>query len=495
MIVAYQAIQSKDGVSLERSFGGVVDSLSTKSLQDAVEWITEPYPHSHHITTRLSDFADAVVSLLSSKDREILTEKNRLVIDNIKIFYIDRWFGITFKKPLHGNFVELRETNIFGIEPFMPNDGGVPRRTTDIEQKGIELETALNKMGIDAENWTSPVGVIGDSLRNYNLPTVYSNSAIRDAAIYCEIMMRREWRSAYQIGYFDKAYLYDMRSAYPSFIKDLPNTDKCQVKYSKEWLKADWAIVKANVDITSDYTPIVSDADEHTLTLGKRLDIFTSEELCWLGSHKAAKIDFVDGYFFKWQPNLHPYRKAIDKLWGIRQDSDTLVSYLAKRMGQGLSGKLDQDNADGSLGEFYNPICAAITRSRCRLAVADFIWNNALQGDLIAVQVDGLLATKCIELPETASMGSWRVEETPALVLGKGGLWQPGKRYQDIAFEDIVKAMKAHPQREYYEFDKKKFIDLRVMATDIDRIYDTYPKNGYEALNSISRSKPCITTQ
>jgi hypothetical protein len=152
---------------------------------------------------------------------------------------------------------------------------------------------------------------------------------------------------------------------------------------------------------------------------------------------------------------------------------------------------LDQDNTDGSLGEFYNPISAAITRSRCRLAVGDFIWNNTLQNNLIAVQVDGILADRKVDINGNNNIGSWRLEETtPALVLGKGEIWKPTKKPLNLSMDKVVEAMKTHPQRDYYKFNDGNFIDLTVMDGETDRIYDHFPKNGRQALNRTSDSKP-----
>ncbi len=491
-IAGYTARKENSGIRLERSYAGVVDSCFTNSFDEVAEWITQEYPNTLHVVWLLSDFADVVLSLIPKDKREELSNKTRVVVDDTKIFYIDRWLGFTRTAHLHGNFYRQEETNLFGIQHWMPDRTDEPANAIEVERYGQEIESGLEMMQIEHDKLTSPVGVYGEELRQYNLPTTFSNNEIIDASMYCEMMMRREWRSAYKVGYFDKVNSLDITGAYPFFMSNLPDTDKCIVKYSDQWLKADWGIIKATVDITADYTPIVFDTEDgkHILPLGKRTDIFTTEELRWVHNHQAGKIEFIDGYFFKWLSDRTPYRDAVKKLFLIRQSNDGMVANLARRMAQGISGKLDQDNTDGSLGEFYNPISAAMTRSRCRLAVGDFIWDNALQDNVIAVQVDGVLADRQVEVSSNRDIGSWRLEETtPALVLGKGEIWKPDKKPLFLSMSEVVEAMKAHPQRSNYDFEKNT-INLIEMESEPDRVYDHFPKNGKQALNSISESKP-----
>ncbi len=486
-------IQGKS-IILTRSCAGNIDRLQTSDWIEAVDFITQDFGIVFHITWNLKEFADTVLSLLPKDKREALNTTNKIIVDNTKIFYVDRWFGITYTKQIKGNFYDRLETNLFGIQHWMPSDTPQPMNAQELEDYGKSIILALNNMGVKPLKLTSPVGVWEDVLSSYKLPTTFSNNDIIDASLYCELMMRKEWRSAYKIGYFDKAYSFDLRAAYPHFMADLPNTDKCKIVYSDQWLKSDWAIVKAEVDIIKDKTPIVYDLEEggHILPLGKRIDIFTVEELMWLHNHEAAKIKFIDGYFFKWLTNEKPYKEPIDKLYDIRNSGDEMVSNIARRIGQGISGKLDQDNKDSSFGDLYNPVLAAMTRSRCRLVVADFIWDNNLQDALIAVQVDEVMADKNIDgCLNGNGMGSWRLDaETPALVLGKGEIWRPDKRPLNLCMADVVEVMKAHPLRHSYNFNDGIFIDLAVMQSDIDRIYDKYPRNGKEALNNISESKP-----
>jgi len=490
-VVAYSGKRENGNIILERSYAGIIDSLIVNNLDGMIDWLTKPYPNSLHIVWQLSDFTSLILSMVHKDKLEELKSKSRVVINEswgmVKFFSVERMFGVTTRRKIKGNFYQESETNFYQLEHWMPSSTPEPVTVTELEQYGRDVEDALDTMQIEHDKLTSPVGVYAEELRQYNLPTTYSNNEIIDASLYCEIMMRREWRCAYKVGYFDKAYSYDLQSAYPKVIANLPDTNKCRVKFSKQWMKADWGIIKARVDITSDKTPIVYDTEdgEHGLPLGKRIDMFTAEELYWIHNHQAGKIEFIDGFFFKWLSEDKPYHDAVAKLLSMRNDNEGLAASISKNMAQGLSGKLDQDNADNSLGEFYNPISAALCRSRCRLAVGDFVWDNELQNNVITIQVDGVMADRLVEVSD-----GWRFEgESPALVLGKGEIWKPNKKPLGLMMSEVMEAMQKYPKRSHYEFGKAA-VDLVGMSGSGDRIYTHFPQNGQEALNKVSDSRP-----
>ena len=132
----------------------------------------------------------------------------------------------------------------------------------------------------------------------------------------------------------------------------------------------------------------------------------------WAGPSALTDVnptEVEDGYYFNFNGGK-PYKIIVDKLLLARKIDDAMVSNIAKKISQGLSGKLDQYNKDGSMGELYNPILAAMVRSRCRLACADFIYDNDLQDSLIEVKVDGVTAGKKLDLPNKSNPGEWRID-------------------------------------------------------------------------------------
>jgi len=312
---------------------------------------------------------------------------------------------------------------------------------------------------------------------------------------YAQEVAPLEWRSAYKVGYWKEVWGADKVFAYPSFMLQLPNTNQCNAfktsdpdEYRRNSV---WGIVYGEVEVTAPISSLVYQSNDGMVNpVGKWTGFFTTEEINWLYLRKAGNFKLKDGWFFKWFGEEKPYRGLVTGLWGLRQSGDPMVGNIACRIGQGLSGKLDQSNKDGTMGSLCNYIYAALTRSRCRLAVADFIHQHAMLDNLIAVQVDGCLFDAPVSVEGGGGLGQWRANEpSPCLVLGKGEIWKPDKKPLGLGFDEVVGAFKANPTKSYYQFGSK-YLDLKVMATDVDRQYDDYPRTGGEALGVVADSQP-----
>jgi hypothetical protein len=114
-IVGYTAERTRQGVILSRAYAGHSDTLLAWDWKMATEWLTKEFGKAFHITYNLKSFADAIFSLLPKEKQTELEKQTRVYVGNIKIFYVDRWLGLTKTKHISGNFYERSENNFFGI--------------------------------------------------------------------------------------------------------------------------------------------------------------------------------------------------------------------------------------------------------------------------------------------------------------------------------------------------------------------------------------------
>lgn len=491
-IVGYTAQETKEGVLLQKSAAGHTESLLTRDFDEAAHFLTRNMGIAIHVCWSLTDFTDALFTLIPQDTKDKLQNETRAFAGDCKIFYIPRLLGLTLTRRLQGNFYERSETNMYMIQHWMPNDTIAPVSASEVARYGEQIVVGLESMGIYTDKLTSPVGVFSNQLTG-DYPTVYTfNEDWLEAMNYCQPMMGNEWRSAYKLGFFPETWGYDLISAYPYFIADLPDTDQCTVTYSTDVQSCHWGIVKGQIEVWSDISPIVYTSSDGMINpAGKWEGYFTTEEIRWLKNRQAGDFKLEDGYFFKFHTTNRPYRKVMRQLLETRKSQDEMVSNLSKRMAQGISGKLDQTDKDGGLGEFYNPVLAAITRSRCRLAVADFILDHIKPEHLITVQVDGCLSDSPVSFQEDQKPGSWRLDSnTPALILGKGEIWRPGKRPLGISYDEILSLVKSKPHASFYELSNGRYIDLLLKDLDIDRHYTRPIKRGQDLFNQTIDSRP-----
>ncbi len=497
-VIAFEAVVNGPAVILSCYADGKTESTRVGTLEEAALWLTKDRGVGLEVVWSTRDFERALITLAPEEKREELEKGGRVYVGNVKFFSVPRYLGITVTRSLRPGFAEKNEVNLYPLDYCLTDDYDEPKDVAGVAQTAKYILRAFDIMGIPfVAKLPSPVAVFSDAeLDPEKLPTIWSFPEDKlDAMIYASNMMDFEWRAAYQVGFFPRAYLFDLTSAYPSIMAQLPSTDACRCDYSEtvpDW--AQWGIMKGKVTVTADVSPLVYQLDpRHNLNpKGTWSGYFTTEEIDWLQRWHAGSFKIDDGWFFRFTPNIFPYRVPVQKLYKFKLHRDPMVSTIAKRASNGIGGKLAETKENGDYGDLYNPVLAAMTRSRCRLQVGDFIFRHELQPDLVSVQVDGVLGTRTPELPPYSGMGSWRVDSTsPAIVLGKGEVWRPGKKPQGIEYSDLLKALATHPDDSYYEFrNGTRSIDLLMGGGDRD--WDNFPRTGAEVLKGAATSTAIV---
>lgn len=508
-IVGYIAKKVKGGILLSRGYASRMESIISQTFEEAVSWLTQDFGEAFAVCWSMGEITDALFSLLPEAKREELKTEPRVMMGDTKIFYTGRQLGLTQTRGLHSNFVKRGEINLYSLKHWLPESTTVPTDALKVARMGETLVGALEKLGLYPESLSSPIGAYcATELDASGMPTIYSfREEWLEAMHWCTEFMRDEWREVFKVGYWDKTWDYDLVGAYGSFMKNLPGTDHCVAVKSKEYMKHDWAVLKGKAEVWVDVSPLAVMTNDGCINpkgfLGR--DKFTSDEINWLERNKAGRFTLEEGWFFRFA-DMFPYREAIDRLFAVRQGNEGLESYLAKRIMQGLSGKLDEDRKDGRWGDFYNPILSAMTRSQCRIAVADFIYQNDLMDKVIAVNVDGCLSEKPVpqlsfRIMDTVKdprlqaryykeeLGAWRLDATvPALVLGKGEIWRQGKKPMGLSFEEVTGAFRQQSDQRVYSINGRE-LDLQMMAISTDRKFKGFPQTGGEVLGNVYNSE------
>lgn len=400
-IVAYSATKGENLIMLERAFAGHHEQIFVSHFEEAADWLLRDFGEAFYIAWDLEKFADVLLSVAPEDVRErIKNGETKVYVGNIKIFFVERWLGLTRKsyEPIKGNIVKesVFETNFFGLNAWLAED----RKEPDVEELaklGEQVLEALETLNIEPTKLTSPAGVYSEYLIG-KVPTVYSNESIMDASNYCLDMMNIELMKTYESSLRAPVYTADRASAYPSEMIKLPNTDKCKVVYSEVPIASHWAILKVKDFVcNARFNPFGDEPREG----------YTSEELHWNKSH-GGTFTVLDGHYFTWLSCEHPYEKPLMELWIARQKGG-ILGEVCKRKSNGISGKLDQENNDGKPGELCNWVLAAMMRSRNRLEIANFIEKNNLYDNLQSIQVDSVKSFIDLNLPKVATrMGEWR---------------------------------------------------------------------------------------
>ena len=202
-----------------------------------------------------------------------------------------------------------------------------------------------------------------------------------------------------QRGYFDKAYSYDIKSAYPYHMTNL-------IDYTKgEWFKTkefdDNAIggfykvrVKFFHEIFSPF--MIKLSTLNTYPNGMFSQFITHNEMLFiLNNFKEVEIDILEGYCFREYDIQYPLREKIIDLYHWKErEEDKDIRYVVKIVLNSLYGKFIQ-TAGNKTGKLFNPLWAAEITANTRIQLLEHALK--IPKNVIGFSTDAIHTTK--ELP------------------------------------------------------------------------------------------------
>ena len=424
---------------------------------------------------------NTVGKLLPESAFQELTNKDKVFYGDYKLFSsAGKLFGVTYNKNTHDNFYDHSEANIYHLSQFFPDQKA--DTLEEIKSKGEQLLTALDELNFNPTKLSSAISIYDENvLQNKYIPTIFD---LGDEGLdFCDFayqMMNREWRSIYKMGHFEQAYQYDKRSGYPSIIRNFRDTNEAKFWIAKTLQKCDFGIVKGEINITSDYSPIVSLTGENKK--GRYIDYFTLPQIGFMYHYNLGTFKIEEGRYMNFLSNHKPFDKIMVELYKMREKGGVLKDF-AKSVSVGLGGRFAQEHED-KYGNYFSPIYSVMTTSQMSIEVGKFIMENHLEANLIDVVVDGLLADKLVPVQDNKQMGDWRVDEVKALILSLGCRYLSDKKdAYGNTYENMIASIKEHPFKKVYN---QVLINKNILQTN--RHFKEYPSNGNDLLNTVYES-------
>jgi hypothetical protein len=471
-IIAYIAQKQGSKVLLKASDGRetIIDNWS-----DLVTELLSPCDFA--VVWNLDKFTETVCSLINAHVMESFDAKGRFILpDKTKFYYQPgRLFVVTYAG---------REVPYYGLSRYSDTETKDVNELLAFGQKVIE---AYAEMGIKATKLTSPVALYPLDRVNYPRAGDLPESAIGMINATYKVQSR-EWRDVYKLGHWnaDEISDYDLRAAYPSLLARLPDISKAKF-FESDTLpeRFSWGELYGELTIKKQVSPFVHESDNgDTFPVGTWQDSITTDELWLLKKYDIGEFQLEYGYFFTLPQDYSlPFNQTMANLYQARASPNPITSNIAKAISVGIGGKLQQRYDDGKLGTNFNSIYARMMTSRCMVKVADFIYRNGLQDDLVSVMVDGCLTTKRVELPCQNVMGKWRMnEQSPFLVASMLYQWGDSKHPDGRYYDEVIKDLQTHPQSSVYG-------DVDLNMIDYSRKFPRRPRSGEELLNTRFKSE------
>lgn len=215
-------------------------------------------------------------------------------------------------------------------------------------------------------------------------------------------------------GFIGKAYLYDINSAYPFAISQLPDlNDGKWIQRKSINDKAELGFFKILADISDDCIvppfPFRSNGNI-VFPSGKFITYCTLAELQACEIENSYKI--LEGWQFVPNNETKPYNEFIEELYEkrleLKQEKDPLQQPI-KIILNSIYGKTGQ-KVNRIIGNLFNPVIFASITGITRAQLYRFITENNLAPETIAFATDSICVTKKLDI-DSEKLGEFSFDD------------------------------------------------------------------------------------
>ena len=481
-IVAYHITEQAGKVLItestsENGHSNDEESVHSNNLTTLLSFLHEDYGECLKVVWNLDQSVSVLLKLFGIAVCRELKDTNRGHIAPFNFYYLRG-------KVFSCDHIPTRSRcNLYGLEQYFP-ELPEPEQVGEIQALGEKLTIELKKMGMAATKLTSPIAIYeGCVLSKLDLPKL--KDIPPPAAEMAWRCTGHLWIESHILGYFDKAYGYDLSSAFPNMAKTLVDIRCGKWVHSADYRPlAIYGYVQAQITIYDWVVvhPVMREVDEGLLSpVGTWEGYYTKSQLDFITCHKIGEYKIIDGHWFIPSEMKQPLREPMAALLKYKEGTE-LQHLLAKRMSTGIYGKMGEERAE-EFGPYFNPCWFAEISTGATLQVGDFLYKHGIgPGDndgyknLLHIGVDGI---KCMEQLEIKEDRGWRFDyEGPVLIWSSGLVYTNTTRPQGLTLADILEMIAEHPKRSLY----KKVLTRRMTLGDAlaqYRLYDIGKPTGF----------------
>ena len=301
------------------------------------------------------------------------------------------------------------------------------------KQLGLLFYNKLKKVGFNPIHFYSSGSLAQDYfLQKCRIPSLITGKKNNLIFAVPKEALKYAWNSYYggrfevlKKGYFKKAYIYDLSSAYPSEIKDLIDITK------GTWHKVNEFKEDAYYGF---YHIRVLFAGLKIAPLPKRLKnglvvypegsfetYTTQKELEFILKNKIGSVQVIDGWIFYPYEQKFVFREEIQKIYELKtksKEKDKVFYLIYKLLMNSLYGKFAQA-VNHKTGSLWNPVYASVLCSNTRVKLLQ--KSLGIENHVIAFHTDSIISD--IPLSHSKGLGKWEFKDSGQLVVLMSGIY------------------------------------------------------------------------
>lgn len=214
-----------------------------------------------------------------------------------------------------------------------------------------------------------------------------------------------------QRGYFPRVSIFDIKSAYPSILANLPDfnyghfyyTDSIPDSVNYGWFLCDILAYHRHL------SPFLK--KHHNLNLypnGHYIVYMNLSEIQFIQKYfPKTEIEIIDGFYWEPYKLVYPLKEEIKKLYSLKErtgDRDTKDLY--KTMLNAYYGKTIQVNPDGGTGQAFNPLWASECTAQTRIKLLKFALQAGVE-NIIGFSTDAIHLSRWYNYDISKELGKW----------------------------------------------------------------------------------------
>jgi len=488
-----------------------------------LDWLLSNHPDDRHKI--FYDLDGSVASLfrligLSEDECQKLMDRGRVRLEGSpyhlfyypkRVFGVDKGYGVGHPYTNFYNAAQHREVH-YEDDLSMECAIGKAKEAAEV---GDEVIRVYRKLGFPTDSLVSPVSALAKGmLGKLNIPTV--DDIPEEAHTLAYGAVKANWLEAFSMGYWGKAYDWDINGAYGfqmSKLLDIRRGD--WVKSLEKPEGAVYGFVEGDITIHAFFHPFLlnTEGDMTYTPVGAWHTFLTIRELEFLYQYKLGEFKSLRGYW--WVPKGQQYeilKGLIQWLYNKRLETEGIEREILHRAISGVWGLFGQFKGE-KFGDRFNPVYSSIVESNTRLAVTKACLDAGILP--IHIAVDGVITDRPLPVGLSDKMGDWRLSHVgECIIAGSGAVAFEGKGGPEefsLKYDWLYDAMKANPRARQYKMTKfapvkmgealikdkmsklgcvEKTTRTVYVGADPKRIWKDTPKNGGHLLDNHFESAP-----
>ena len=282
------------------------------------------------------------------------------------------------------------------------------------------------------------------------------------------------WKSYYggrfeilKRGFIGVGHLYDINSAYPFALSQIPDLTKGKwIKRKSIHKNSKLGFFKIECDIPDcKYIPPFAFRNNNKIifSAGKFVTYCTLKEL---QACKEKLYRILEGYQFITDSSIYLYRKFISELYKKRmelKEKNNLLQLPLKVILNSIYGKTAQ-RVGNKIGDLFCPVIASTITGHTRAMLYKFVSRHKIEDNVVSFATDSVIFTKKINV-DSDSLGGFKLEKSAKDVyVLQNGIYRFNKSWKKRGIEKL--GSKTIEHLDTVEKDGKLFQVMKILRTN-----------------------------